>query len=69
MHILEMDVQLTKDKQVAVHHDNDLSRLVGIEKPFIELNFNEIPEVMQETKQHFGVSYYELKRGIGKKII
>jgi len=45
---LEMDVHLTKDKQVVVAHDFDLSRVCILDntggKKFIgEFNFNELP--------------------------
>lgn len=66
MHIMEMDVQLTRDKQVVVHHDPMLSRLTGVERRVSEMDYDEIPKVMEETQQHFGFAKYNLKPGIGK---
>lgn len=50
-----MDVQLTKDKQVVVHHDPTLERLTGIDRLVSDLNYDEIPRCLQATNQHFGV--------------
>ena len=64
MHILEMDVQLTKDKQVVVHHDPSLKRMTGIDKMVSELNYDEISKTFDEVPDMFGVNIYTLKPNI-----
>ncbi len=39
---VELDVVLTKDNQLVVIHDNDLSRLAGVNKKVREMNFDEV---------------------------
>ena len=43
-HIMEMDVHLTKDKQVVVHHDESLERLTGMKRNVPEVYFEDIPK-------------------------
>ena len=59
-----MDVQLTKDKQVVVHHDPSLERLTGIDRKVSEYFFSELPPVLEETSQHLGIATYQQKPGI-----
>lgn len=39
---IELDVQQTKDKQIVVTHDTNLSRITGVNKDIIDLNYDEI---------------------------
>ena len=39
---IELDIQLSKDKQVVVAHDYSLKRICGIEKEISELSYQEI---------------------------
>jgi len=39
---IELDVQLTKDNQVVVLHDNDLNRVFGLDKTIIEMTYEEL---------------------------
>lgn len=64
MHLLEMDVQLTKDKLVVVHHDPSLERLTGVDRKVSEFNYDELPRCKEEVKMHFGFETYSLKPGI-----
>lgn len=41
--LLELDVQLTKDKKVVVSHDNTLLRSAGVNKLISDLAYKEIP--------------------------
>jgi len=41
--MLELDVRLTKDKKVVVHHDKNLSRLTGVNADIDTLNYDELP--------------------------
>lgn len=39
---IELDIQLTKDRQVVVFHDHTLSRMCGIDLPVCELTYAEL---------------------------
>ena len=64
MHILEMDVQLTKDKQVVVHHDDTLQRVTGVDRRVSDFDYNELPSALEEVPMHFGFEVYKQKPGI-----
>ena len=51
--MLEMDVFLSKDKQVVVYHDDTLMRLNGSNKKISDYNFDELPEFLEEFKIDF----------------
>ncbi|XP_064461199.1 lysophospholipase D GDPD1-like [Ornithodoros turicata] len=51
--LLEMDVQLTKDGQVVVSHDNDLKRCAGVNSSISELNYDEIPPLKRSLSVDF----------------
>jgi len=42
---IELDVQLTKDKQVVIYHDSSLSRTSGVDKKILDVNYSELVEV------------------------
>ncbi len=42
---IELDVQLTKDDQVVVFHDDDLKRLCGVDAPVISKTYEELREL------------------------
>ena len=42
---IELDVQQTKDKQIVVSHDTNLSRTAGINKDIIDLTYDEISKL------------------------
>ena len=41
---IELDVRLTKDKKIVVFHDDNLSRLCGVNKLVSECSYNEIKQ-------------------------
>lgn len=41
-YIIELDVHLTRDKEIVVFHDDDLKRLCNIDKKIKNLDYNEI---------------------------
>lgn len=43
-YIIELDAQLTKDKQVVVLHDNDLNRILGVDKKITEVTYEELQD-------------------------
>jgi glycerophosphoryl diester phosphodiesterase len=44
--LLEMDVQLTKDGQVVIFHDNTLERMCGVKKTIADFNYDELPPIL-----------------------
>ena len=54
---IELDVQQTRDAQIVVSHDTNLSRVVGIDKNIIDLDYEEI------SKLDFGSSFSEEFKG------
>lgn len=42
---VELDVQLTADRQVVVFHDNDLKRMCGVDKRVDELTYDELKQL------------------------
>lgn len=48
---MELDIQITKDKMVVVHHDNNLKRLCGVDEEIKTLNWDEVKELkIADTK-------------------
>ena len=41
---MELDLQLTKDGQVVIHHDNSLKRVCGVDKQISDLSYEELKE-------------------------
>jgi len=52
-HVLEFDLQETKDGIVLVLHDAILSRLCGVDKNISDFNYNELPKVSKKILLHF----------------
>ncbi|EUB59203.1 Glycerophosphodiester phosphodiesterase domain-containing protein [Echinococcus granulosus] len=52
--MLEIDCQLTKDEEVVVSHDNDLTRATGVSKCISDLAFNELPQYSDQLAVTFG---------------
>ncbi|MDO4458971.1 MAG: glycerophosphodiester phosphodiesterase family protein [Clostridia bacterium] len=42
---MEFDLQLTKDKQVVIHHDNNLKRICGVDKKISDLTLEELNQI------------------------
>lgn len=42
---IELDVQQTKDKQIVVSHDTNLSRVTGVNKDIIDMNYSDIEKL------------------------
>lgn len=42
---IELDIQLSKDNQVVVFHDNDLKRVCGVDKMVKELDYSELQQL------------------------
>lgn len=49
--MLELDVHLTKDRQVVVHHDASLLRTTGRAASIVELEFSELPPLKETGLQ------------------
>jgi glycerophosphoryl diester phosphodiesterase len=51
--MLEMDVCVTKDGVLVVHHDSDLRRTCGVDRLVGELDTHELPLMQDEIEVHF----------------
>lgn len=51
--MLEMDVQLTRDGQVVISHDNNLLRSTGVDKNISDLNYSELPLLKEQLPVDF----------------
>lgn len=50
---IELDVRLTKDAKVVVHHDKSINRLCGTDKLIKDMTYGEIQEyTLADTDQH-----------------
>lgn len=58
--MLEIDVQLTKDSEVVVSHDNNLYRSTGKNVNISELDYNELPQLKTQLPVDFdsGILFY-----------
>lgn len=68
--MLEMDVRITKDKQIVVCHDEDLWRLCGDRRKVAEVDFKNLPKFRKNMPMHFSQALktgefleYERKHG------
>ncbi len=43
-YIIELDAQLTQDNQVVVLHDNDLNRMLGVDKKITEITYEDLQD-------------------------
>jgi len=64
MHILEMDVQLTLDKKVVVHHDGSLLRITGVDRKVSEMDYEDLPPLLDVISGPFPGQSYTKKPGI-----
>jgi len=64
---VELDMRLTADNRVVVHHDADLSRLFGVEKRIENLPLDEIKRLSREKGAEIPTmeEVFELFRGRG----
>lgn len=51
--MLELDCHLTKDGQVVVSHDNNLSRCTGLNDYVTKLNFKDLPLLKERLSLDF----------------
>ena len=51
-YIIELDLHLTRDKEIIVYHDNNLKRLTGIDKDVKDLTYEEIKKITLKTGEH-----------------
>ena len=47
---MELDVQLTQDGQLVVHHDGSLKRVCGVDKKILEVDYADLPLLPDGTK-------------------
>lgn len=49
---MEFDLQLTKDKRVVIHHDNNLKRICGVDKRISDLTLEELNQIhLKDTEE------------------
>ncbi|EDO30363.1 predicted protein [Nematostella vectensis] len=48
--MLQIDVRMTADGQVVVCHDNDLTRLTGVNQKLSELKYEELPPLLDKLE-------------------
>jgi glycerophosphoryl diester phosphodiesterase len=65
--MLEMDVCVTKDGELVVHHDLDLVRSCGVRGQIKEYDFGELPEFKEEVEVQFAEEGRVTRRN-GEKI-
>lgn len=58
---IELDIQITKDRQVVVFHDHSLTRMCGIDLPVCELTYEEL--------QKFSLMHTEEKIPLFKDVL
>ncbi|CAI2374578.1 unnamed protein product [Moneuplotes crassus] len=63
MDLFELDVRMTKDKQVVVHHDKSLVRLTGVEADVEDTNYADLPPCMEEVRLPTFEGTYKQKPG------
>ena len=63
-----MDVCITKDKQVVVIHDPELSRICGIEKFVKDFNYDELPLIQEKLPLDFSDQIYDTSNEKDRKI-
>ena len=51
--VVEMDVQMTEDGEIILHHDRSLNRILGVEKNIDELTYREITGLEVENRENF----------------
>ena len=51
----ELDVQMTKDGQIVVFHDNNLKRITGVDRNIWDVTYDEIKNL--DAGSHFGKEY------------
>ena len=57
---VELDVQLTADKQVVVFHDDDLKRMCGLDRRVDELTYEERCKINYDEPAAFDTSLMRL---------
>ena len=68
VHIIEMDIQITKDKRPVIWHDHNLLRICGVDKEINQLNYDELPPIQDTVELHFSENYYTLQKSDDRKI-
>lgn len=66
--ILEMDIQITKDKMAVVCHDNNLKRLCGVDSDISSLTYSELPPIQSKVDLHFSEDQYHTTDNDDRKI-
>lgn len=59
---IELDIQLTKDKEAVIFHDDTLKRMVGIKELVGDMTYHELSKLtLNQTSEHIPLLYDVLK--------
>lgn len=62
--MFELDVCLTKDKRLVVHHDSNLGRTCGVAQEIAELDYKDLPAFKEEFRSFGGPVLKSVKNKI-----
>ena len=65
---IEMDVQLTKDKELVVFHDDSLVRMCGVEGRVSDYTFEELQQFFLENTEHKIPAFQEVLEVVDGKV-
>lgn len=63
--LLELDVHLTRDGQVVVNHDADLTRQCGVSRLVSSFDYSELPRYLHPHKLPLPPQYYPVNEVLG----
>ena len=61
---MELDVFITKDDLVVLNHDESLERMTGVDAPFAEYNFADLPPLKKYIEYKNDVGGYTQQEGL-----
>lgn len=64
---MEFDLQLTKDKRVVIHHDNNLKRMCGVDKLISDLNYDELCDIKLGDTEYNCPLFSDVLEAVGGK--
>ena len=62
--LMELDVFITKDDIVVLNHDDSLERMTGVDAPFEEYNFADLPPLKKYIEYKNDVGGYTQQEGL-----
>lgn len=65
---IELDLQLTADKRVVVHHDADLNRSCGVNKKINDMSFAELEAYKLFKTEETIPSFEDVLKAVGRRV-